>query len=262
MAAAAATPFTFKKPVQTRATDASGVVRPVYSFAVEKADALSGTYDCEGRTAPLQFLTNTLFVENPTWLPQFVDAFLQSTKPYFVKPYAPAVVLKHMTHRVVADGLAEEEGTVTRIYTPTAVVIAQGRFTLDWKVSQELIAIQIPVEDEEDLEEEVMLTATQQRLLGLGGPTATNEVVQQVDTAALPFSGGGVTEVLDLRTDEQQAFYKRKVKEAHLRAKLAQYKAERALAKYMDKYGDTLSDTSGESGWETSDAESSGSDSD
>lgn len=259
MAAAAATPFTFKKPVQTKATDASGVVRPVYTFAVEKADALTGTYDCDSHATPAQFLTDTLFVENPAWLPQFVDAFLQSTKPYFVKPYAAAVVLKHMTHRVVADGLTEDEGTVTRIYTPTAIVIAHGRFILDWKVSQELIAIQIPVEDEE--EEEVMLTATQQRLLGLGGPTAANEVIQQVDTAALPF-GEKATEVLDLRTDEQQNFYKRKVKEAHLRAKLAQYKAERALAKYMDKYGDTLSDTSGESGWETSDAGSSGSDSD
>jgi hypothetical protein len=149
-----------------------------------------------------------------------------------------------------------------RTYTPTAVVIVQGRFTVEWKVSQETIAIQIP-----DEEEEVMLTVGAAQ--GRGGPTAAaaavaamNEVIQQVDSATLPF-GGNATEVLDLRTDEQQSFYKRKVKEARLRAKLAQYKAERALAKYMDKYGDELSDTSGESGWETSDAGSdSGSDSD
>jgi hypothetical protein len=131
-------------------------------------------------------------------------------------------------------------------------------------VSQESIAIQIPDEDED--EEEVMLTATQKQLLGLApaakatdaSPAAVNTVVAtDLDTNSLPFHSS--SEVLDLRTDDQQAFYKRKVKEAHLRAKLAQYKAERAMAKYMDKYGDTLSDTSDESGWETSDA---GSDSD
>ncbi len=149
-----------------------------------------------------------------------------------------------------------------RTYTPTAIVIVQGRFTVEWKVTQETIAIQIPDEDEE--EEEVMLTATQKTLLGLGSGHAAaateprNEVVAVMDTTSLPFTSN--TEVLDLRTNEHQAFYKRKVKEANLRAKLAQYKAERALAKYMDKYGDTLSDSSDGSGWETSDADS-GSDS-
>jgi hypothetical protein len=272
MAAAAATtaintPFTFKKPVQSKATDASGVVHSVYTFAVEKGEGLSGLYEVQPFAPPFH---NTLLKESPQWLGTFVDSFLQSTKAYFVKPYSSSVVLKHLTHRVVFDNsCTADEGAVMRTYTPTAIVIAQGRFTVEWKVSQETIAIQIPDEEEE----EVMLTATaaQKQATEAGKPTAAvatalaamNEVIQQVDTAVLPFGGSGAADVLDLRTDEHQAFYKRKVKEAHLRAKLAQYKAERALAKYMDKYGDTLSDTSGDSGWETSDAGSdSGSDSD
>lgn len=268
MSAAAAamseTPFTFKKPVQSKASDASGVVRPIYTFAVAATKTLSGDYDGNHAT-PLHFLTHTLLMENTTWLPQFVEAFLQSAKPYFAKPYSSSLVLKHLTHRVVLDESCEEaHGSVTWIYTPRTIVIVQGRFLVEWTVSQESIAIQIP--DEDEAEEEVMLTATQKQLLGLApaakatdaSPVAVNTVVAtDLDTNSLPFHSS--SEVLDLRTDDQQAFYKRKVKEAHLRAKLAQYKAERAMAKYMDKYGDTLSDTSDESGWETSDA---GSDSD
>jgi hypothetical protein len=252
--------YTFKKPVQSRLTDSSGVARPVYTFAVEKGEGLSGLY--EPMTIDTLFL-NIVLKESPQWLEIFVGSFLQSTKAYFAKPYSFAMVLKHLTHRVTFDNSCSVgEGAVMRNYTPTAIVIVQGRFTLEWKVSQETIAIQIPDEDEEE-EEEVMLTATQKSLLGLAAPaTATapaNEVVAVMDTAALPFTSN--TEVLDLRTNEHQAFYKRKVKEANLRAKLAQYKAERALAKYMGKYGDTLSDSSDGSGYETSDADS-GSDSD
>lgn len=271
------TPFTFKKPVQSRSTDASGVARPVFTFAVETDEGLSGLYEAMPSAPP--FL-NTLLKESPQWLETFVNSFLQSTKTYFAKPYSSATVLKHMTHRVVFDNSCSVgEDAVMRTYTPTAIVIVQGRFTLEWKVSQETIAIQIPDEDEEE-EEEVMLTATQKSLLGLTTPASlfssplfsapapapvpaapprvTNEVVAVVD---VPFTSN--TEVLDLRTNEHQEFYKRKVKEANLRAKLAQYKAERALAKYMDKYGDTLSDSSDGSGWETSDVDSdSGSDSD
>jgi hypothetical protein len=268
-ATATASPYTFKKPVQSRSTDASGVARPVYTFAVETGEGLSGLYEAMPFAPP--FL-NTLLKESPQWLETFINSFLQSTKTYFAKPYSSAMILKHITHRVVFDNSCSEgEGAVMRTYTPTAIVIVQGRFTLEWKVSQETIAIQIPDEDEEE-EEEVMLTATQKSLLGLttpaplfssppasataAPPRVVNEVVAVVD---VPFTSN--TEVLDLRTNEHQAFYKRKVKEANLRAKLAQYKAERALAKYMDKYGDTLSDSSDGSGWETSDADS-GSDSD
>jgi hypothetical protein len=264
MSAAAAAPiapsFTFKKPVQSRLTDSSGVARPAYMFAVEKGEGLSGLYEPMAIDTP--FL-NILLAESPQWLETFVGSFLQSTKAYFAKPYSSAVILKHLTHRVTFDNSCSVgEGGVMRTYTPTAIVIVQGRFTVEWKVTQETIAIQIPDEDEE--EEEVMLTATQKSLLGLGSGHAAateprNEIVAVMDTASLPFTSN--TEVLDLRTNEHQAFYKRKVKEANLRAKLAQYKAERALAKYMDKYGDTLSDSSDGSGWETSDADS-GSDSD
>lgn len=259
MATAASAPiFSFKKPVQSRAPNASGVMQPVYTFSVTKAEGLTGEY--EYKTVPLKHLTDTLFVEHPNWLLGFVEAFLQETRSYFAKPYSSTVVLKHLDHKVTLDSSCteEDESVVTRTYIPTAVVVAQGRFHLEWTVHQETIAIQIPDEDEN---EEVMLTVTQRDLLGLtptvhppAPPRSSNEIITDVDTNSLPFDPS--SDVLDLRTNDQQSLYKRKVKEAHLRAKLAQYKAERALAKYIDKYGDALSDTSGDSGWETSDADS------
>jgi len=43
--------------------------------------------------------------------------------------------------------------------------------------------------------------------------------------------------------DSSRHYEKRKVKEARLRARLAQYKAERAMSRYLDKYGTEPSDS-------------------
>jgi hypothetical protein len=75
------------------------------------------------------------------------------------------------------------------------------------------------------------------------------EGLSAVDTDALPYTVAG--EVLSLRTPEQQAQERRRVREAHLRAKLAQYKAERTMTKYIQKYGDDLPYSSSESDWDT-----------
>jgi hypothetical protein len=43
--------------------------------------------------------------------------------------------------------------------------------------------------------------------------------------------------------DSSRHYEKRKVKEARLRARLSQYKAERAMSRYLEKYGTEPSDS-------------------
>jgi hypothetical protein len=68
---------------------------------------------------------------------------------------------------------------------------------------------------------------------------------------------GNATDV-DFEWNRSDRFYdKQKVKEARLKAKLAQYKAERQMRMYYDKYGNEMSDTDvdSESSDESSDEE-------
>jgi hypothetical protein len=268
--------FVFKKPLHSRTTDASGAQKIVYTFPVEATESLCGTNDEEGSL--LQALQG-LLTEEREWLLRFVEAFLAATKSYFARPYSSAVILRHLTHRVsVVNGTAPPVGPVA--FTPTAVVIVQGQFGIEWSARQDSIDIQIPDEDSDVLNVEdrpvpvpvpvpASASASASAVAVSTEPRPTNTVVvpaapvgsataggasageslSAVDADALPYTATG--DVLSLRTPEQQAQERRRVREAHLRAKLAQYKAERTMTKYIQKYGDDLSYSSSESEWDT-----------
>lgn len=256
--------FVFKKPLHSRTTDTSGAQKIVYTFPVETTDSLCGTGD--SAEAPLQALQR-LVTEERDWLLRFVETFLTATKAYFVKPYSSSVILRYLAHRV-SVGTAIPAGPVA--FTPTAVVISQGQFVIEWNARQDAIDIQIPDEDAASVSASesasavvpsavprpantvvVPPTASVHSASASASVSATasaGEGLSAVDADALPYTAG---DVLSLRTPEQQAQERRRVREAHLRAKLAQYKAERTMTKYIQKYGDDLSYSSSESEWDT-----------
>jgi hypothetical protein len=258
--------FVFKKPLHSRTTDASGVQKIVYTFPVDATDSLCGAHDSAEHRSLLQTL-HSLLTEEQEWILRFVETFLTATKAYFVKPYSSSVILRYLAHRVhSAEGDTLPAGPVA--FTPTAVVIRQGQFTIEWLAQKESIDIEIPDEEIASAPAStvvssvaapapaptrpantVVLPPTAPVAAPLR-PTATaGEGLSALDADALPYTGEG--EVLSLRTPEQQAQERRRVREAHLRAKLAQYKAERTMTKYIQKYGDDLSYSSSESGWDT-----------
>lgn len=262
--------FVFKKPLHSRTTDASGAQRIVYTFPVGATESLCGTYDGEEN---LVHTLHALLAEERSWLVGFVESFLAATKSYFAKPYSSSVILRHLSHRVAS--VTPPAGPVA--FTPTAIIIVQGQFGIDWAASQDSIDIQIP-DEEEALEaasaahvspaNTVIVptsaapvpTAASVSAKASAAPVApATEGLSAVDADALPYTAAG--DVLSLRTPEQQAQERRRVREAHLRAKLAQYKAERTMTKYIQKYGDDLSYSSSESEWDTEGEEGSESES-
>ena len=273
--------FVFKKPVHSRITDASGAQRIVYTFPVEmdSTQEICGVYDADEHGSSQRFLLS-LLVEEREWLLRFVEAFLTATKPYFVKPYSPSAILRYLTHRVTS---AEDlQGPLA--YIPTAVVIIQGQFVINWAVRLDSIDIQIPDDEDAPVIASAVAPATVPVVAPATVPVAAPATVPvaapvvasasvnlvvvpspvvpvgtdslaAVDTDALPYTAA--SEILDLRTPEQQTQERRRVREVHLRAKLAQYKAERTLTKYIEKYGDDLSYSS-ESEWDTEGEEEDG----
>ena len=283
-------PFIFKKPLHSRTTDSSGVQRIVYTFPVDAMEFLCGTYDGEGSVSQA---LQTLLAEEREWLLRFVGAFLAATKSYFAKPYSSTVILRHLAHRVeCADRTAPPTGPIA--FTPTAIRIVQGQFGIEWSACQNSIDIQIPDEDSHtsDVGEDnegiasasasavavavpalplntVVMPPLAPSVVSVSagattagattaGATSAGESLSAVDTNTFPYTAA--TEVLSLCTPEQQAQERRRVREAHLRAKLAQYKAERTMTKYIQKYGDDLPYSSSESDWDT-EGEGSGSES-
>jgi len=258
---ASSTPlFVFKKPLHSRTTDASGTQRIVYTFPVEAMESLCGTYDGE---ESLVHALQTLLTEERGWLVRFVESFLAATKSYFAKPYSSSVILRHLSHKVAS--VAPPAGPVA--FTPTAVVIVQGQFGIEWIASQDSIDIQIPDEEESAPvaparpANTVIVPASASPAVSAPLVASATESLSAVDADALPYTAAGAGEVLSLRTPEQQAQERRRVREAHLRAKLAQYKAERTMTKYIQKYGDDLSYSSSESDWDTEGEDSSESES-
>ena len=83
-----------------------------------------------------------------------------------------------------------------------------------------------------------------------------SEKVEELNLDDLTIDGNATDVDFDLNHSDR--FYdKQKVKEARLKAKLAQYKAERQMRMYYDKYGNEMSDTDvdSESSDESSDEE-------
>lgn len=200
-------------------------MEPCYKFVVLVSDPLRDPVEIKVKVNQtiLEGQLMSDLGENKEWLIKFITVFLQANEQYFTKKYTPEALIKHLSHTLDIEGSTEDANQV--LFVPAEVVIFQGRFTLVWKAKMEAIRIAIP-----DLEE------------------TTEEAHEMKD----------VTELLDLDDlesdlqhgpeemvigDSSRHYEKRKVKEARLRARLAQYKAERAMSRYLEKYGTEPSDS-------------------
>jgi hypothetical protein len=184
-----------------------------YSFRIETDQSLTAII--EGTLAAALVLP-----EHISWLTSFVDEFLRTSSSYFSKAMTTPALLKVLKHEGPAS-------TGACICVPQEITIVNGVFSVLWAVVPEPIHIAIP--DEES------------------PPTGG---LQAATIDALPEAEGG--EVLSLQMPNGRTVYdKQRVKEAYLRAKLAQYKANRAHMEYVEKYGEDPSDTSDSEDYES-----------
>ena len=212
--------FTFQKPVATKINSPSGAVDTQYSFKLATEESVTAQQD--GSANPLALLHKAL-TESGT-LPLLLEEFVRFSKPYFAKQHSVPALLKLIRHVVIDSGsgtanttpvLAADAAPSHHLFVPTEITILRNTFSVHWKMSQQELLIDIPVEEESgDLE--------------------------VADFSDLPTDENA--EALDV-VDPRHHMDKRRVQEANLRAKLAHLKAERAYAEYVQKYGTDPSDS-------------------
>jgi hypothetical protein len=212
--------LTVQKPVYTKNTTSTGI-EPLHTFALESDLVLRGIG--LPTQSPADVLQTALQREGPASLQAFLTEFLRLTAQYFAKPYTVANILKNLKHDTEPPTASGQLS-----FRPTAIQISSRGFLLRWTCDQE--------------EEEALI-----RL-----PDMEEEDTEIGDIDGIPLAA--TNEVIQLQTPNLRHIYDRqRVKEANLRAKLAQYKANRAHLEYLEKYGDAPSDSSSDSETDNSD---------
>jgi hypothetical protein len=216
--------FVVQKPTTHKLTNPSGSVDTQYTFRIQ-TDQSCSTEATEGQQLPPADLLKRALTGS-TLLPALIDEFVRASKSYFAKQNTAEGLLKVLKHTIVTDTPSgADDSNSNYVFSPLEISILRGSFYLQWKLAKEPLLITIPEFDGQD--------------------ATVNSVVhgsdlQVADVEALPSAGS--EEVLHLTTS-RHIHDKRRVKEAHLRAKLAQYKAERTYTEYVEKYGTMTSDS-------------------
>jgi len=206
-----------KKPVYTKITTPTGATEAVHTFGLESPWTVTGL--SSGTQIPAEVLLAAISKESAA-LNSFLSEFLRLTAPHFAKPYTVANVLKTLKH--VVDSTAS--GSLT--FRPQTVQITARGFQIQWScLAEEVTLISLPDEDEVD---DIPLSDT-------------NEIIQLQSHSQA--------------TDIRHVYDRQRVKEATLRAKLAQYKANRAHLEYVEKYGTDPSDSEDSESEESDDSQ-------
>jgi len=199
--------ITVKKPVYTKQQTPTGTTESLHTFELESDWILLGAAQ-----SPAEALSSALAKETEA-LQLFLTEFLRLTAQYFAKPYSVVSItktLKHVTDPSTATG--------SMIFHPKEVQISPRGFLVRWTCKQDEESVLISLPDMED-----------------------EEAIGDID--AIP--SAATNEVIQLQSPNIRHIYDRqRVKEANLRAKLAQYKANRAHLEYLEKYGENPSDSS------------------
>jgi len=197
--------FAFQKPVTTKVTTVSGIEHR-HSFSISVAPTWKATSEALPAVA--------LKMVPAPYLNELLAEFLRTCSSYFAKPYSAPTILKHLSHELKAGAPST---AATYSFTPIELIITAKGFKLLWNASEEQMLITLPaMEESGDLQ-----------------PTEIDEL--QLDSTQ---------NVLELQAPTIRHIYdKQRVKEANLRAKLAQYKANRTHLEYLEKYGQAPSDS-------------------
>jgi hypothetical protein len=191
--------------------DAPGSL-PYYVFNITEAAEYPETPLRSARTISASIMSAITPAILGNYLLSLYSAFLNVHKTRFAKPYTPAQLIRVTQHTVnVEDEIADEDEELQWSLAPSQIVVKEGTFTIVWSATGSALKIDLGPED---------------------GASATNEIVE-VDEPVGELTDGFLRLTSDTQVDERRG-----VEEARIKAKWAQYKAQRAIAKYVEKYGD------------------------
>jgi hypothetical protein len=157
---------------------------------------------------------------NHDYLNDMYSAFLKTHGSRFAKPYTPAHLIKvtQHTYNLLNDINHDDEYIFTLI--PSKINIIANIFKIIWTVNAQEIKIDFnDSEDEESIRDP----------LGVAGD------LEEVDVS-INVESGTDDDFLRLNSTEHDRDAQNVLK-ARLKARLARYKAEKAMARYISKYG-------------------------
>ena len=211
----------FSKPQYSKLKNQAGTLEPCYTFSIKIPNSsLSGTVDRSEFPSDDAHLLS-LIKASPQYISELISQFITFSAQYFTRSYTVQTILQYLNHKLnspigpTADELKEA------VFTPVEIVIFQGRFTLVWNATFKNIVIDIP---------------------DLGKTTADESSTDLIPVDDIEADLSQAAESIQL-DDSSRHYQKQRVKEAQLRARLAQYKAERAVTRYLNKYGADTSDS-------------------
>lgn len=239
--------FSFKKPIYTKQQLPNGTITPCYKFPIVTEWEMNEFIDSDVTEESVNLLLTYSLESNHDLYKELLTQFQATSKTLFTKQYTVDIFLKYFKHKIAALP-SIKEGPASIIYKPVNVIIINGSFILEWSVYAESARIDIP-----DYEETTALPIEGLSINEESHPVSENTVVSPVtgtsdvsteleefDATEEDTQSTGTFELMN----PSRQYEMRKVKEARLRAKLAQYKAEKAYSKYINKYGEDFSDDS------------------
>jgi hypothetical protein len=224
----------FHPPVYSKHTDTKkGSIETCYTFSIEfSMDDQCISFIANDVGDISESAARAIISENNEWITQFIQQFMQASSKLFAKPYTVEQINK-ITKHLYKEFVYDQSFPATITLVPTTIKILSGIFWVQWDYRCKPIMIDIPVLFETEPTTTAINTLPDQ---------AVSENVEELNLDDLTIDGNATDDSFDLNHSDR--FYdKQKVKEARLKAKLAQYKAERQMRMYYDKYGNEMSDT-------------------
>ena len=231
----------FQKPVYMKYNKDDGNLVPAYIFNATIAIDSINVFAEPGKTEITALIDG--INDNKEWYMDILRGFVLVANQSFNKSYSVDALAKHIKH----NGLSNSNINVpTAIeYKPKLIMLAESSFTLVWIVQKEE---KIDVPDLEAITDSLAEVLVEEKSSDSTDVSAESSGLDELDADSLPaaepmdFSSsiGGAGSASSHKNNHIQSRQgdKRKIHEAHLRMKLAQYKAEKAIAKYIEKYGD------------------------
>jgi hypothetical protein len=200
----------FIAPTYTKTTSANGKVEACYTFIVEfaKDDSLLTFSATSSDDISLATLQQTV-LDNVEWWNKWLATFLSANAKHFSKQYSITDINTITKHRLIKKN-------------PMTDDLA---FWVNWEYTTELLVIDIPVwseqkDDEQNLPDE--------------------RCIEELNIDAVS-SNICTTEQDAVVLDNPTKFSERqRVKELHLKATIATYKAQYYMKAFFDKYGENV----------------------
>lgn len=193
----------FDKPHATKHNDSTGKSVSVFVFNITKAKL----YD-ETITTTINTLQNTVFTPAliSSYLLDMYGAFLRAHSSRFAKSYTPAQLIRITRHTFKAN--ENLTGMCDWTFMPNSIEITGNSFNVIWIAYPEA---KIELEDNEDLEE--------------------------IDVDRIVPTNISDNDFLRLNSPEKLRDA-RNLEKARLRMKISKFRFEKAMTKYISKYGD------------------------